>query len=187
MLATRCKYRNDSTSDSTGWPGELALQVQCRTTHAIKVSQRKRRSESNRFRYESMSEPEDRPPDTVRGPAPEPIFHWTLIDTTGRIPLPSCSAGHSGRSRIFAGYVLLLCAPRWRQPKQETTMNWDRVEGNWKQMKGKVQQQWGKLTNDDLNLVEGKRTELVGRIQERYGIQRDEAERQIDSWLRNLT
>ena len=66
-------------------------------------------------------------------------------------------------------------------------MNWDRVEGSWKQIKGKVQQQWGKLSNDDLNLVEGKRTELVGRIQERYGIQRDEAERQIDSWLRNLT
>ncbi len=60
-------------------------------------------------------------------------------------------------------------------------MNWDRVEGNWKQIKGKVQQQWGKLTNDDLNLVEGKRTELVGRIQERYGIRRDEAERQIDA------
>jgi uncharacterized protein YjbJ (UPF0337 family) len=71
--------------------------------------------------------------------------------------------------------------------KQERAMNWDRLEGNWKQVKGKVQQQWGKLTNDDLNLVEGKRTELVGRIQERYGIQRDEAERQIDSWLRNLT
>jgi uncharacterized protein YjbJ (UPF0337 family) len=66
-------------------------------------------------------------------------------------------------------------------------MNWDRLEGNWKQMKGKVQQQWGKLTNDDLNLVESKRTELVGRIQERYGIQRDEAERQVDSWLRSLT
>jgi uncharacterized protein YjbJ (UPF0337 family) len=46
--------------------------------------------------------------------------------------------------------------------KLETTMNWDRMEGNWKQIKGKVQQQWGKLTNDDLNLVEGKRTELVG-------------------------
>ena len=66
-------------------------------------------------------------------------------------------------------------------------MNWDRVEGNWKQIKGKVQQKWGKLTNDDLNLVEGKRTELVGRIQERYGIERNEAEQQIDSWLRNLT
>jgi len=71
--------------------------------------------------------------------------------------------------------------------KQETTLNCDRVAGNWRQIKGKVQQQCGKLTNDDLNLVEGKRTELVGRIQERYGIRRDEAERQIDSWLRNLT
>jgi uncharacterized protein YjbJ (UPF0337 family) len=66
-------------------------------------------------------------------------------------------------------------------------MNWDRVEGNWKQMKGKAQQKWGKLTNDDLNLVEGKRIELIGRIQERYGVQRDEAERQIDSWLRNMS
>jgi uncharacterized protein YjbJ (UPF0337 family) len=109
-------------------------------------------------------------------------------------PLPSCSAGHLGRSRIFAGYALLFCADgngpepiQPRQPKQETTMNWDRLEGNWKQLKGRVQQKWGKLTNDDLNLVEGKRTELVGRIQERYGLQRDEAERQIDSWLRNMT
>jgi len=66
-------------------------------------------------------------------------------------------------------------------------MNWDRVEGNWKQMKGKAQQKWGKLTNDDLNLVEGKRIELIGRIQERYGVQRDEAERQIDSWWRNVS
>jgi len=66
-------------------------------------------------------------------------------------------------------------------------MNWDRVEGNWKQMKGKAQQKWGKLTNDDLNLVEGKRIELIGRIQERYGVQRDEAEQQIDNWLRSVT
>jgi uncharacterized protein YjbJ (UPF0337 family) len=71
--------------------------------------------------------------------------------------------------------------------RQEMTMNWDRVEGNWKQIKGGAQQQWGKLTNDDLNPVEGKRTELVGRIQERYDVQRDEAERQIDSRLRSLT
>jgi uncharacterized protein YjbJ (UPF0337 family) len=81
-----------------------------------------------------------------------------------------------------------LCSTRiTKQRQQEARMNWDQVEGNWKQVKGKVQQQWGKLTNDDLNLVEGKRTELVGRIQERYGIQRDEAERQVDSWLRSLT
>lgn len=62
-------------------------------------------------------------------------------------------------------------------------MNWDRVEGNWKQFKGQVQQSWGRLTDDDLDLVEGKHTELVGRIQERYGIAKDEAERQVNEWL----
>jgi uncharacterized protein YjbJ (UPF0337 family) len=62
-------------------------------------------------------------------------------------------------------------------------MNWDRIEGNWKQFKGKVQQQWGKLTDDDLDVVAGKRTELAGRIQERYGVGKDQAEREIDSWL----
>lgn len=62
-------------------------------------------------------------------------------------------------------------------------MNWDRVEGNWTQFKGKVQQQWGNLTNDDLDVVEGKRTELSGKIQERYGVAKDEAEKQIDDWL----
>jgi uncharacterized protein YjbJ (UPF0337 family) len=57
-------------------------------------------------------------------------------------------------------------------------MNWDRVEGNWKEFKGKVQQKWGKLTDD-----EGKRSELTGRLQQRYGVAKDEAERQIDTWL----
>lgn len=59
-------------------------------------------------------------------------------------------------------------------------MNWDRIEGNWKQLSGKVQQQWGKLTNDDLDLIDGRREELAGRIQEVYGISKDEAEKQIE-------
>ncbi len=65
-------------------------------------------------------------------------------------------------------------------------MNWDRIEGNWKQFRGKAQQQWGKLTNDDLDVVEGRRQELVGKIQERYGIAKDEAERQVDTWIQNM-
>ena len=65
-------------------------------------------------------------------------------------------------------------------------MNWDRIEGNWKQFSGQVRQQWGKLTDDDLQQVEGRRIQLVGKIQERYGIAKDEAERQVDSWLNNL-
>jgi uncharacterized protein YjbJ (UPF0337 family) len=68
----------------------------------------------------------------------------------------------------------------------ETAMNWDRVEGNWKQIKGKVHQQWGKLTNDDLEVIMGKRTELAGRLQQRYGIAKDDAERQIDDWLKTV-
>jgi uncharacterized protein YjbJ (UPF0337 family) len=70
---------------------------------------------------------------------------------------------------------------------QEQAMNWDRVEGNWKEFKGKVQQQWGKLTNDDLDVIEGKRTELAGRLQQRYGMAKDDAERDIDAWLNGAT
>ncbi|MGD9740770.1 MAG: CsbD family protein [Bauldia sp.] len=62
-------------------------------------------------------------------------------------------------------------------------MNWDRIEGNWKQFAGNVREQWGKLTNDDLDMIKGERQKLAGRIQERYGIAKDEAERQIDDWL----
>ena len=62
-------------------------------------------------------------------------------------------------------------------------MNWDRIEGNWKQFKGKAKEQWGNLTDDDLDVVAGKRDQLAGRIQERYGVAKDEANRQIDRWL----
>jgi uncharacterized protein YjbJ (UPF0337 family) len=65
-------------------------------------------------------------------------------------------------------------------------MNWDRIEGNWKQFKGQAQQKWADLTNDDLDKVEGKRTELAGRLQERYGYQKDQAEREIDTWLKSI-
>jgi uncharacterized protein YjbJ (UPF0337 family) len=58
-------------------------------------------------------------------------------------------------------------------------MNWDRVEGNWKKFSGKVREQWGRLTDDDLDVIEGRRETLSGRIQEIYGISQDEAERQI--------
>jgi len=64
-------------------------------------------------------------------------------------------------------------------------MNWDRIRGNWKQVTGKVQAQWGKLTDDDLEVVAGHRDQLAGKIQERYGIAKDEAERQLTAWQRN--
>ena len=66
-------------------------------------------------------------------------------------------------------------------------MNWDRIEGNWKQFKGKAKEQWGKLTDDDLDVVAGKRDQLTGRIQERYGVAKDEASKQIDEWTSAAT
>ena len=65
-------------------------------------------------------------------------------------------------------------------------MNWDNVKGNWKQFTGKLKQKWGKLTDDDLTLVAGKRDELLGRIQDRYGYAKDRAEREVDDFIRTL-
>jgi uncharacterized protein YjbJ (UPF0337 family) len=61
-------------------------------------------------------------------------------------------------------------------------MNWDTIQGNWKQLTGRAKQQWGKLTDDDLTLVAGHRDQLAGKIQERYGIAKDEAEDQLQAW-----
>lgn len=61
-------------------------------------------------------------------------------------------------------------------------MNKDEASGNWKQFKGKMKEKWGKLTDDDMQVIEGKRDQLVGKIQERYGYAKDEAEREVTDW-----
>jgi uncharacterized protein YjbJ (UPF0337 family) len=65
-------------------------------------------------------------------------------------------------------------------------MNWDRIEGNWKQFKGKVREKWGKLTDDDLTAIKGRRDQLAGKLQERYGYGKDQLEREIDDFTRDL-
>jgi uncharacterized protein YjbJ (UPF0337 family) len=65
-------------------------------------------------------------------------------------------------------------------------MNWDKIEGNWKQMTGKAREKWGKLTDSDFETMAGRKDQLVGRIQERYGIAKDEASRQADEWAKAL-
>jgi uncharacterized protein YjbJ (UPF0337 family) len=61
-------------------------------------------------------------------------------------------------------------------------MNRDTLNGQWNQLKGSVREQWGRLTNDDIDQIQGKSEQLVGKLQERYGIARDEAQRQLDAW-----
>jgi len=87
---------------------------------------------------------------------------------------------------LYCGYPSPRLRLFRRQIFEEERMNWDQVEGKWKQMKGSVKTRWGKLTDDDLDVIAGQRDQLVGRIQERYGIAKDDAQRQVDEWNRTL-
>ena len=63
-------------------------------------------------------------------------------------------------------------------------MNWDQVQGKWKQVRGSAKQQWGKLTDNDLEQIAGMRDKLVGKLQERYGLAQEEAQKKADEWIK---
>jgi uncharacterized protein YjbJ (UPF0337 family) len=65
-------------------------------------------------------------------------------------------------------------------------MNWDSVEGDWKHFTGKVKEKWGKLTDDDLTVIQGKRDQLSGKLQEKYGYAKEEAEKQLDNFIKTM-
>jgi uncharacterized protein YjbJ (UPF0337 family) len=62
-------------------------------------------------------------------------------------------------------------------------MNWQQIEGKWDYAKGKLREKWGKLTDDDIDVIAGKRDQLIGRLKQRYGMQKDAAEKEINNWL----
>ena len=66
-------------------------------------------------------------------------------------------------------------------------MNWNRIEGQWQQLTGQLKSEWAKLTDDDLKHVAGKKDQLVGKLQERYGILKDKAEKQVDKWIARVS
>jgi uncharacterized protein YjbJ (UPF0337 family) len=70
-----------------------------------------------------------------------------------------------------------------RQEGKEDSMNRDTLKGQWTQLKGKVREQWGNLTDDDLDRIQGNAEMLIGRLQERYGRSREQAEQEFDRWL----
>jgi uncharacterized protein YjbJ (UPF0337 family) len=82
-------------------------------------------------------------------------------------------------------------APPVRRPEslrffRRCIMNWDQITGNWKQFKGKVKEKWGKLTDDDLTTINGRREQLVGVLQQRYGYAKTQAEQELDEFARDL-
>jgi uncharacterized protein YjbJ (UPF0337 family) len=84
--------------------------------------------------------------------------------------------------------LLLFDAPRRRTgPAHERSrrkMNWDHVKADWDQVKGKLKSKWGKLTDDDIKLIGGKWDQLVGKLRHHYGYEKDDAERQVDEFLK---
>jgi uncharacterized protein YjbJ (UPF0337 family) len=69
--------------------------------------------------------------------------------------------------------------------ERSEAMNWDQIKGSWKQIKGKARQKWGKLTDQDLEQIAGKKDELVGRLQKAYGYQKEQAEKEADEFCNN--
>src|SRR5262249_693036 len=65
-------------------------------------------------------------------------------------------------------------------------MDWNRLEGNWKQFRGSVKEKWGRLTDDDLDVINGRQEQLGGKIQERYGLAKDQAKKDVDAWFKSL-
>jgi uncharacterized protein YjbJ (UPF0337 family) len=101
---------------------------------------------------------------------------------------PSGAPRAASRSDAGCDGTIQRC---WRsfsivQLKRETLMNWDTVKGKWTQAVGSAKSKWGELTDDDLQQVDGERDKLVGKVQERYGIAKAEAERQVDEWAEKV-
>ncbi len=117
---------------------------------------------------------------TLAMPAPEFLHlvddgatHRVLI----RIPRKAASQLHSNNGVVHSGPT---------PQKGMNPMNWDQIEGKWKQLKGSAKQQWGKLTDDDLEFISGSKDKLVGRLQERYGIKKEDAQTRANEWLETV-
>jgi uncharacterized protein YjbJ (UPF0337 family) len=85
-----------------------------------------------------------------------------------------------------ASHWNLLRNARLAGRKTECVMDWNRIEGNWKQFKGRAKEKWGRLTDDDLDVVNGRQEQLEGKIQERYGLAKDQAKKDVEAWFKSL-
>jgi uncharacterized protein YjbJ (UPF0337 family) len=95
-------------------------------------------------------------------------------------------ADHATQRNIRAHHWLMLqMAPRLVAPlkTEDSAMNWDQVQGNWKQMKGKMVESWGELTDDEVTEAQGDREQFEGLIQKKYGKTKEEARQEVDNWL----
>jgi uncharacterized protein YjbJ (UPF0337 family) len=110
-----------------------------------------------------------------------------LIGLTKSPPLSRPMREHftnlcSGRARGTIAETMCSLPAYFMSWSTEVHMDWNRVEGNWKQIKGNIKEKWGKLTDDDLDVINGRRDQLEGKIQQRYGLAKDQVRKDIDDW-----
>jgi uncharacterized protein YjbJ (UPF0337 family) len=116
----------------------------------------------------------------------------TCLTSKTEVELPLAWLGQSRYLKVkeslptVLGTLIAASTVTSQIKKTGGVMNWEQAKGNWKQFKGKVKEQWGKLTDDELDEIEGKRDQLLGKIQKQYGISKEEAERQVHNWERQL-
>jgi len=110
------------------------------------------------------------------------VYGRQIDDYYGMPPSVNALAGmkarESGLNRRSHGQQL--------QIRKGSSMDWNRVEGNWKQLKGKIKEKWGDLTDDDLDVINGQREQLEGKIQERYGLAKDQVRKDVDDWYQSV-
>jgi uncharacterized protein YjbJ (UPF0337 family) len=86
---------------------------------------------------------------------------------------------------MFAKAFLMQLTTR-AEKEQNRSVLWTGIEGNWKQFKGQAKEKWGRLTDDDLDVINGRQDQLEGKIQERYGLAKDQAKKDVDAWFKSL-
>jgi uncharacterized protein YjbJ (UPF0337 family) len=91
-----------------------------------------------------------------------------------------CQVAALGRQRTTSWWHGGFVTTRW------IVMDWNRIEGNWKQFKGQAKEKWGRLTDDDLDVINGRQDQLEGKIQERYGLAKDQAKKDVEAWFNSL-
>jgi uncharacterized protein YjbJ (UPF0337 family) len=102
--------------------------------------------------------------------------------------MPKSSAGRIASGAREHDFRRLRVKSGWNsiEHTRSKKMNSDQLKGKWKQMKGSVKERWGKLTDDDIDVIDGQSDQLIGKIQERYGVAREEAKKQVDEWNSNV-
>jgi uncharacterized protein YjbJ (UPF0337 family) len=110
---------------------------------------------------------------------------WFREGDSVSLPWNICTVWFREGDSVSLPWNILTSASLARRTT-ECVMDWNRLEGNWKQFKGRAKEKWGRLTDDDLDVINGRQDQLEGKLQERYGLAKDQAKKDVEAWFRSL-